>query len=226
VGQKTVRFSDLSGQLILEDSAPARIVVCEHPELGDNPVEIEALCDEAKAIEQSGVEVAVLDLYYPGEDQPRRVAVEADAFDRLATDKTMAELLASAKPARRATRSAASPTARESRVNYATLEHAGKPHKGKTTDAEKLLVREHLDEINERLAAQDMRTISLSDADHVERYGLEDLAAERGAQQPAAKQSAAKPAAPEQPDLKQLTEDEFPDVDPADEMDGELAAAV
>jgi hypothetical protein len=236
VGQKTVRFSDLSGQLILEDSAPARIVVCEHPELGDNPVEIEALCDEARAIEQAGVEVAVLDLYYPGEDQPRRVAVEADAFDRLATDKTMAELLTSAKPARRATRSAASPAARESRVNYATLEHAGKPHKGKTTDAEKLLVREHLDEINERLAAQDMRTISLSDPDHVERYGLEDLAAERGAQQPpateaapsqpAAKQPATKSAVPEQADLKQVTEDEFPDVDPAEEMDGELAAAV
>jgi hypothetical protein len=221
VGQKTVRFSDLSGQLILEDSAPARIVVCEHPELGDNPVEIEALCDEARAIEQAGVDVAVVDLYYPGDDQPRRVAMEADAFDRLATDKPMSELLAAAKPARRAPRSAAATTGRESRANYATIEHAGKPHKGKTTDAEKQLVREHLDEINERLAAQNIRTISLDDAEHVERYGLEDLAAQRGVPQ-----RPGKAAAPKQPALEQVTEDEFPDEEPADEMDSELAAAV
>ena len=33
MGQKTVRFSDLSGQLITNDEALARIVVHEHPEL-------------------------------------------------------------------------------------------------------------------------------------------------------------------------------------------------
>src|SRR5438270_370673 len=32
MGQKTVRFSDLSGQLIMHDDALARIVVHEHPE--------------------------------------------------------------------------------------------------------------------------------------------------------------------------------------------------
>jgi hypothetical protein len=41
------------------------------------------------------------------------------------------------------------------------------------------LVQEHLDQINERLAAENLRTISLSDPDHVERYGLERLAAKR-----------------------------------------------
>jgi hypothetical protein len=175
VGQKTVRFSDLSGQLILDDDTPARIVICEHPELGDGPVEIEALADEALAIEKAAVEVAVVDLYLPGEDGPRRVAMDVGEFDKLATDKPMNELLITARPARRAPRSATASATRESRVNYGTLEHAGKPHKGKTTDAEKQLVREHLDEINERLAAQNLRTISLTDAEHVERYGLEDL---------------------------------------------------
>jgi hypothetical protein len=182
VGQKTVRFSDLSGQLILDNDTPARIVVCEHPELGDSPVEFEALSDEATAIEKAAVEVAVLDLYFPGEDQPHRVAMDVDAFDKLATDKPMSELLITARPARRATRSAAAATSKESRVNYATLEHAGKPHKGKTTDAEKQLVREHLDEINDRLTAQNLRTISLTDAEHVERYGLEELAAQQDAE--------------------------------------------
>jgi hypothetical protein len=179
VGQKTVRFSDLSGQLILDNDTPARIVVCEHPELGDSPVELEALADEAREIEKTAVEVAVLDLYFPGEDQPRRVAVDLAKFDQLATDKPMSELLITARPARRAQRSASASAPKESRVNYATLEHAGKPHKGKTTDAEKQLVQEHFDEINERLAEENLRTISLSDAEHVERYGLEALVAER-----------------------------------------------
>ena len=63
MGQKTVRFSDLSGQLIMHDDALARIVVHEHPELGDGPVEIEALTEEAEAMEQAALRVAVIDLY-------------------------------------------------------------------------------------------------------------------------------------------------------------------
>ncbi len=179
MGQKTVRFSDLSGQLIMEDDAPARIVIHEHPGLADGPVEIEALTDEARAIEKAAMRVAVVDLYFPDGEEPRRVAMEAEAFDRLASDKPMSELLITARPARRAPRAAAAPSARGDRTNYATIEHAGKPHKGKTTDAERQLVRDHLDEINKRLAAQGLRTISLTDPDHVERYGLEQLAKER-----------------------------------------------
>jgi hypothetical protein len=179
VGQKTVRFSDLSGQLIAEDDAPARIVICEHPELPGGPVEIEALPGEASALEEAAVQVAVVDLYFPGDEQPHRVAVDVAAFDKLATDKPVGELLAAARPARRAARSGTAAAPGESRVNYATLEHAGKPHRGRATDAEQRLVRQHLDEINERLAAQGVRTISLADPDHVERYGLEQLAAER-----------------------------------------------
>ena len=183
VGQKTVRFSDLSGQLILEDGARARIVVCEHPGLAGGPVEIEAMLGEAGAIEAAALPVAVVEIHLPGDDQPRRVTLEADAFDKLATDRPMSELLAAARPARRSSRPAAP---RDTRIDYATLEHAGKPHKGKTTDEEKRLVREHFDQINERLAAQDLRTISRTDPEHVERYGLDphpggpvsDLAAE------------------------------------------------
>jgi hypothetical protein len=185
VGQKTVRFSDLSGQLILDDDTPARIVICEHPELGDGPVEIETLADEAREIEKAAVEVAVVDLYLPGQDQPRRVALDLAEFDKLATDKPMGELLITARPARRSPRSASTSAPSQTRVNYATLEHAGKPHKGKTTDAEKQLVRDHLEEINERLAAQNLRTISLDEPEHVERYGLEDLAAQQNGQTPA-----------------------------------------
>ena len=178
MGQKTVRFSDLSGQLIMHDDALARIVVHEHPELGDAPVEIEALTEEAEAMEEATLRVAVIDLYLPDDIEPRRIVLEADAFDRLATQSSMEELLTAARPVRRSTRSSAS-SSRGERLDYATREHAGKPHKGKITDTEKQLVRDHLDEINERLAGQGLRAISLTDPEHVERYGLQRLARER-----------------------------------------------
>ena len=179
MGQKTVRFSDLSGQLIMDDDALARIVVHEHPGLGDGPVEIEALVGEAKVLERAALRVAVVDLYLPDDIEPRRIVMEADAFDKLASQNPMEELLITARPARRSPRTSASGTSRGDRLDYTSLEHAGKPHKGKTTDAEKRLVRDHFDELNLRLAAQGIRVISLTDPDHVQRYGLEQLARER-----------------------------------------------
>jgi hypothetical protein len=179
MGQKTVRFSDLSGQLIMDDDQLARIVIHEHPELGDGPVEIEALTDEAESIEQAALRVAVIDLYLPDDIVPRRIVLESDAFDKLASQSPMDELLGAARPVRRSSKPAVSGGSRGDRPDYATLEHAGKPHKGKVTDAEKQLVRDHIDEINQRLAGQGLRTISLADPDHVERYDLHPLAAER-----------------------------------------------
>ncbi len=178
MGQKTVRFSDLSGAIIAQDDALARIVIREYPELGDGPVEIEVLTDEARAIEKAALRVAVVDLYLPGEDEPHRVAMDAGSFDKLATDKAMGELLVSARPARRSSRTTPGSPARD-RGSYASMEHAGTPHKGRITDAEKQLVYGHFDEINERLAGQGLRTISLADREHVERYSLAELARER-----------------------------------------------
>ena len=112
--------------------------------------------------------------------------MDAAAFDELATDKPMSELLLTARPARAARRSSraagASPGRTDRANHYATLEHAGEPHKGRITEAERELVRDHLDTINERLAAQGQRTISLDDPEHVERYGLTGLAQAQTAQ--------------------------------------------
>jgi hypothetical protein len=182
MGQKTVRFSDLSGQLITRDDALARIVVHEHPDLVDGPVEIEALTDEAEVIEQAALRVAVLDLYLPEDIEPRRIVMEADVFDKLASENPMNQLLIAARPVRRSPKTPANGGSRGDRLDYATLEHAGKPHKGKTTDLEKQLVREHFDEINQRLAEQGIRTISLTDPEHVERYGLQEATRDRTAE--------------------------------------------
>lgn len=183
MGQKTVRFSDLSGELISHDDAVARIVIHQHPELGGRSVEIEAHADEARAIEKAALRLAVVDVYLPGEDGPRQVAMDADSFDKLATDKAMCDVLHAARPARRGTRAAADGLAGD-RAAYANAAHAGTPHRGRITEAEKRLVRERFDEVNERLAGQGLRTISLADPEHVERYGLQDLARSRGIAHP------------------------------------------
>ena len=183
MGQKTVRFSDLSGEIIT-DEAPARIVIHEHPDLVGGPVEIDVLGDEALGVEKSAVRVTVLDLYLPGNDEPHRVTVLADDFDKVATDSPMSELLAAARPARRSSRAAASSPARSAAASFATLETAGRPHKGRITEAEQRFVREHFDAINERLAAEGLRPIDLDDPAHIERYDLGDLAAKRGSPPP------------------------------------------
>lgn len=87
MGQKTVRYSDLSEQLITEDSDLVRIVVHERPELDSH---------------------------------------------------------------------------------------------GRITDAEKRLVREHLAEVNKRLAAEGLRTIDPADPALAERYGIEGDAGSAG----------------------------------------------
>jgi len=108
----------------MHDDALARIVVHEHPELGDGPVEIEALTEEAEAIEEAALRVAVIDLYLPDDIEPRRIVMEADAFDKLAAQSSMADLLTAARPVRRGTRSPGTGGSRADRLDYATREHA------------------------------------------------------------------------------------------------------
>ncbi|MFD6826918.1 hypothetical protein ACFWC5_42420 [Streptomyces sp. NPDC060085] len=179
VGQKIIRFSDLSGKTV-DDEDIVRVIVTQHPDLEGGPVELEALADELSDVEDSALDLVTFELYFPGEEEPDQLIMELDKFNALATDAPMPEII---KGATKVSRSAMSPrsglVAAKARPDYASLEHAGKPHKGKTQDAEKKLVQEHLDEINERLKADGLRMIDLSNADHVARYGLETLAMER-----------------------------------------------
>ncbi|MFJ3794514.1 hypothetical protein [Kitasatospora sp. NPDC090091] len=181
MGQKIIRFSDLTGKHAENEADLVRIVVRDHPDLADGPVEIEALADELTAVEEHALDLVTIELHHPDAEEPETVVLEAEVFDRLASAVPMAEVLRGAK---RVTRTlpaqGAAPAAAKERPNYASPEHAGKPHKGRTTDAEKQVVRQHLDEINERLAAAGIRTIDLGNAEHVSRYGLEELARERG----------------------------------------------
>nr|MDT0663158.1 hypothetical protein [Micromonospora sp. DSM 115978] len=169
MGKKTVQVSDLSGKVIQSDDEVVGIVVLEHPDLVVGPVRLEATPAEVESIDDAGLDVAVVELYDAhGGGEPRRVVLTASEFDALATDVPMAQLLRTAervRPPRAVRRSA-------ERIDYATLEHAGKPHRGRTTDEEAQLVRDNLEEINKRLAGEGLRQIDPADPDHATRYGF------------------------------------------------------
>lgn len=171
MGQKIVRFSDLSGRIVGDDEL-VRIVVTQHPALEGGPVEIEASPDELADIEQQALDVVSFDVHLP-DQPPRTFVMEVAAFDKLASDDPMDVVLKAAKKSY--AKPARAKSTGEPKVNYGSMEHAGKPHKGRITDAEKQIVRDHLAGINERLAAEGLRTIDLTDPEHVSRYELADL---------------------------------------------------
>ncbi|MCA1602652.1 MAG: hypothetical protein LC776_13740 [Acidobacteria bacterium] len=182
MGTKRVRFSDLSKKVADDENDIARVVVERHPALQDGPVELDVLSDEAEQIVKSGLDVVILQLHRGGEVQT--VIMDTDEFNGLAPDMEKviheAEAAYTAPPRRQAPAASSSSSSTTDKLDYASLEHAGKPHRGKTTEAEKETVRNNLDAINERLKADGMRTIDLDNPEHVSRYGLEALAKEAG----------------------------------------------
>ncbi len=175
---KVVHVSDLSGREADENQL-GRLVVLEHPDIAE-PAHLEVLPDEVANL-QSAERLVRLEYYPPGTRKPETLTVPADQFNALAKDEEMRAILVRAITSAHqqrgqtaaATRTAGSRAAR-GKVNYASLEHAGEPHRGRITDAEKQLVREHLEEVNERLAAEGLRTIDPSDPTMRERYGLRE----------------------------------------------------
>src|SRR6266511_497229 len=170
MGTKAMKFSDLSGQLLPEGDEPIRLVVLEHPGLTNGPVQLEAVPHEVAPAVDAALNVAIFELHLPGDESPRRVVVDVGDFDALATDKPMPELLKQApavKPAKGAVKATA---VRGS--NYAALELAGTPHRGKVTAEEARLVREHLPEVNARLARDGLRQIDPNNQADAERYGF------------------------------------------------------
>lgn len=181
MAQRMVRFSDLTNKIIEDDGAVVRIVVEQHPALWNGPVEIEAAQDEVDSIRKGGLSVVSLKLYQGDGSEPEAVTMEIEAFDNLVGNTDMADIIRRAEPAyppRKRARPAPAPAIEK--LDYSAIEHAGKPHRGKATEAEKETVRSNLAAINDRLERDGVRTIELDNAEHVARYGLEELAKEAG----------------------------------------------
>lgn len=173
---KVIHVSDLSGQ-VADEQELGKLTVVEHPGFTQTPVTLEVLPDELKDL-QAATQLVVLEYQAPGARRPERITMTLDDFEKLHPAGEMnAVLLQAAINGRerraQATATAAKPARRtRARVNYAIIEHAGEPHRGRITDAEKRLVQENLDQINERLTHDGYRTIDPSDPKVAERYGL------------------------------------------------------
>ena len=114
----------------------------------------------------------------------RRVAIEADQFKRSIrgdADEVLANAeglsFTPAPPVEEPKRRGRKPrgegaSAATEKVNYASLEHAGTPHRGRVTEAEAELVRNNLADINERLEAQGHPKIDPNDDKAKKRYGF------------------------------------------------------
>ncbi|MGJ5804369.1 hypothetical protein ACSCB1_35470 [Streptomyces europaeiscabiei] len=177
MAKKTITVSDVTGEDITEDAV--EIIVLEHPSI-DEPVKLDAANGDLEELRKNQREYAILEVV--NEDGAReRITVPAADFNELIQGDAE-DVLADAEPyvspaAKQAPAPRKSP---EEKLDYKTLAYAGRPHRGKTTDEEKQMVRENLDQVNANLKAAGIRTIELSNPDHVARYDLQELAKEAG----------------------------------------------
>jgi hypothetical protein len=175
---KVVHVSDISGKEA-DEQALGRLVVHEHPEYADLPVTLEVLPEEVEQL-QGASRFVTVEWLPPGARKGERMVVSLDDFNLLAGPGVMESAVQDALIAKHRSRprsggGTAAPSGRSGRgkVNYATLEHAGEPHRGRITEAEKELVRKNLDQINRRLREAGQREIDPSDQAMRDRYGLE-----------------------------------------------------
>jgi hypothetical protein len=163
------RVSDISGQM---GDEMGRLTVVSHPKFS-GPIQLDVLDDEVKGLEGLGdtVELEVT----TSDGRTRRLVVAVEDFNRLGNmDAVLTEAVVRTAPRRavEARTRGRQAKGRGVKVNYASLEYAGTPHRGRITDAEKEMVRNNLDKVNKRLRDQGQREINANDPTMRERYGL------------------------------------------------------
>jgi hypothetical protein len=174
VAVKTIRVSDLSGKEVDEDQL-AKLVIHEHPQY-QGPITLDVLPEEVGELPESDAYVRI-EVIQPGDRAGQTAIISLDRFNRLSPDMNSVVMNAVASQRAPATEEPRRRTRRgvggqRGKTNYASLEHAGEPHRGRITEAEKELVRNNLDQINQRLRESGMREIDPSDPTMRERYGL------------------------------------------------------
>jgi hypothetical protein len=184
---KIVKVSDLTGTEIPSEENMARLVVEEHPSL-PNSVTLEVLPEEVEyklPEEQNYVRLT----YFPptgGEGVPRSFVLSLEEFNNLPEEYDMETVVSDAlrtqqeeEGRRRGRRSRRGDGGqRRPRVDYASPEHAGEPHRGRITYEEKEYVRENLAEVNRRLREKGLREIDPTDPNMASRYGLNPTASD------------------------------------------------
>ena len=153
--------SDISGKDIDPENA-ARIVVSDHPALGNRTVELDADVSEVERLEGSKLTMVSVAVYLPEGGPPKRIILDAAAFDKL-FPKTVdvAEALQAARPGvgapvprrrgRPASGSRAATKSAPTKIDYTDEVHFGQLHRGRVTEEEAALVRGNLEQANKQL---------------------------------------------------------------------------
>jgi hypothetical protein len=184
MADRIVKVSDLSGEIIAQDSQLAHLVVEGYGEFEGSQITLDVKPAEIEGEIPEDGDLVALSYYPPGEAAGRRFFMERGEFEKLAPGADMAQLLESARSAqaaleettrRRGRRGAQ--TSQTDKIDYGSPEHAGEPHRGRATEAEQEYVRTHLPEVNDRLRKAGKRVIDPADPKMAERYGLEAEAA-------------------------------------------------
>lgn len=168
MGEKVMRFSDLSGQLAPDPEQLASVTIVDHPDL-EAPVRIDAMPGELEQLGKLSIKAVTLEVKMPDEEEATRHVLTTANFSKLAVGKSMEDVLAGAEPVAPKRRSG---TSNGEARDHESLEWAGTPHKGKTSPKEAQLVREHLEEVNARLIAQSLRPVDPNNPEHARRYGF------------------------------------------------------
>jgi hypothetical protein len=175
VAVKQIRVSDLSGKQA-DDDQLAQLIIHQHPQY-QGPITLDVLPEEIGELPESDSYVSI-EVIQPGDRTGHKALISLETFNNLAPDMPAIVMNAVASQASPA---AAAPQRRRRRggtggqrgkVSYTTLEHAGEPHRGRITEAEKELVRDNLEKINTRLRQAGLREIDPNDPTMRERYGL------------------------------------------------------
>jgi hypothetical protein len=176
---KVVRVSDLSDAQA-DESQFGKLIIRQHPDFAQT-ITLDVLPDEIGELPERETYVEI-EFVQPGKSAGQRATLTVDQFNKLGGSKDMKAILTRSLEEQRQTGAPEAPTARRgrragaapsrSKVNYASLEHAGEPHRGRITDAEKELVRSNLEKVNKRLRDSGLREIDPNDPMMKERYGL------------------------------------------------------
>src|SRR3954471_9731822 len=160
---RTVKVSDISGQIIQDEQSGARLIV-EHPDFSE-PIGLDVLPEEALPhLTDERTRFVVVSLEDHENPNPERYVMSFDDFERLFQTGDSTSVLQDAYQTQqqereaettrrgRGRRAVASGTSEpRQRIDYSSPEHAGEPHRGTISEAERVYVQEHLDEVNQRL---------------------------------------------------------------------------
>ena len=138
---KVVHLSDLTGRH--GDKSEFADLEVRHPDFRE-PIHLEVLPAEVESLLKSAARVVQVDYTAPGARSSERLFVPVDDFNALAGDRDMKGILMEALASAHAERGRAARDGQKTprtggavrtKINYASLEHAGEPHRGRITEA-------------------------------------------------------------------------------------------